>query len=165
MKNEEKLSYVQQQITNSLLGLMEHYPFEEITVTQIVQNAGVGRASFYRNYNSRKDVIQHYMMLLIKTWGKEFEAAGDPDWAGSLLKHYYKHKNFYLLLYRCGLSHYILIIIKEVVGVESESQNVPAYMKAWFAGALFGWIEEWIHRGMHETPEEMQALLETKIFG
>lgn len=165
MKNEEKLSYVQQQITDSLLRLMEQFPFEEITVTQIVQNAGVGRASFYRNYKSRKDVIYHYMMLLIKTWGKEFEAIGYPDWAGSLLRHYYKYKDFYLLLYRCGLSHYILLIIKEVVGVENESQNVPAYMKAWFAGALFGWIEEWIRRGMHETPEEMQALLETKNFG
>jgi AcrR family transcriptional regulator len=52
---------------------MEHYPFEDITITQLVQIAGVGRASFYRNFNSRKDVIQHYMMLLIKTWGKDLK--------------------------------------------------------------------------------------------
>ncbi|MFQ8759982.1 MULTISPECIES: TetR-like C-terminal domain-containing protein [Intestinimonas] len=29
-------------------------------------------------------------------------------------------------------------------------------------GALFGWIEEWIRRGMKETPEQMQKLLETQ---
>nr|WP_325196047.1 TetR-like C-terminal domain-containing protein [uncultured Oscillibacter sp.] len=35
-------------------------------------------------------------------------------------------------------------------------------MKAWPAGALFGWTGEWIRRGMQETPEQMQALRNTQ---
>ncbi|MGM9619338.1 MAG: TetR/AcrR family transcriptional regulator C-terminal domain-containing protein [Oscillospiraceae bacterium] len=159
MAEEVKLTYVQEQVTRALLSLMEQYPFEEITVTQVVRCAGVGRASFYRHYKSTGDVIRYYMTVLIRQWGREFEAAGDPDWALSLLRHYYGQRDFYMLLYRCGLSHHMLAIIRETVGVEAETQNVPAYMKAWFAGALFGWIEEWIRRGMRETPEQMQELL------
>ena len=162
MADEIKLSYVQEQITRALLKLMEQYPFEEITVTQVVQHAGVGRASFYRNYKSNDDVIRFCVVERIKQWGRDFEAAGDPDWAISLLRHFYAHREFYTLLYRCGLSHHMLAAIRETVGVEAETQNVPAYMKAWFAGALYGWIEEWIHRGMQETPEQMQKLLETQ---
>lgn len=28
-----------------------------------------------------------------------------------------------------------------------------------FAGAFFGWCEEWVKRGMKETPEQIKALL------
>lgn len=154
-----ELTYVQVKITQALLNLMKKYPFQEITVTQVVQEAEVGRASFYRNYKSNEDVIRFYMAILIKNWGKDFEAKGNPDWAGSLLRHYYEHRDFYVLLYRCGLSHYMLSTIRETVGVDVEEQNITAYGKAWFAGALFGWIEEWIRRGMQETPEQLQILM------
>ncbi len=159
MENEFRLTYVQEQITQALLQLMEQYPFHEITVTQVVQQAEVGRASFYRSYKSNEDVLRYYMTILIKNWGKKFEAAGNPDWAGSLLRHYYEHKHFYTLLYRSGLSHYMLATIRETVGVDKEESNVAAYGKAWFASGLFGWIEEWIRRDMKETPEELQLLM------
>ncbi|MGN1002799.1 MAG: TetR/AcrR family transcriptional regulator [Oscillospiraceae bacterium] len=159
MADEAHISYVREQITRALLRLMEQTPFEEITVTQVVQNAGVGRASFYRHYKSNEDVLRCHMAVLIRQWGRDFEAAGDPDWAGSLLRHFYDKRDFYLLLYRCGLSHHLLTVIRETVGVEREEENVRAYMKAWLAGALFGWIEEWLRRGMGETPEQLRLLL------
>lgn len=56
----------------------------------------------------------------------------------------------------------MLSAIRESVGVEAEPQNLPVYMKAWPAGALFGWTGEWIRRGMQETPEQMRALRNTQ---
>ncbi|MGN0315812.1 MAG: TetR/AcrR family transcriptional regulator [Fusicatenibacter sp.] len=159
MENEIKLTYVQEKITRALLELMKQYPFREITVTQVVQHAEISRASFYRNYRNNEEVLRYYMTILIKNWGTSFESAGDLDWAGSLLMHYYHHKEFYSLLYQCNLSHNMLAIIRETIGVDAESQNVAAYGKAWFAGGLFGWIEEWIRRGMQETPEQLKALM------
>ena len=44
-------------ITESLLLLMNKKPFEEITVGEIVQKAGVNRSTYYRHFN-RKEVNQ-----------------------------------------------------------------------------------------------------------
>lgn len=155
-----KLSYVQTQISNALLELLETYSFEEISITQIIQYANVSRASFYRNYKDKEDVIKQYMTYLIRRWGKEFEERGKPDVIDSLLRHYYSEQCFYKLLYKSGLSHYMLDTIKEACKINQEKENISAYFKAWFAGGLYCWIEEWIKRGMIETPETMRQLLD-----
>jgi len=41
------------------------------------------------------------------------------------------------------------------------SNNLERYSKAMFAGAVFGWLDEWARQGMPETPDEI-ALLSNK---
>ncbi len=157
--NEGRNRYVIEHITAALIELMEQYPFEEISVSQICQEAQVGRASFYRNYESKKDILKKHMDDLIREWGKEFEERGDPTYfSESLLKHYYKYKDFYLLLYRHGLSDMIYETIRMAVKLEEAPTHLDRYGKSMFAGMLFGWIDEWMRQGMPEKPEEIILL-------
>lgn len=159
--SKQDTSYVKKQITMALLKLIEKQEFERINITDIVKEAMVGRASFYRNFQDKTDVLKQYLMLLIKNWGKEFEQEGDPNWVKSLFGHYYQYKDFYLLLYRCNMSYLIFDTIKAVSGPKREQDNISAYFSAWFCGGLFAWIDQWITRGMSETPDEMVSLLES----
>lgn len=44
-------------------------------------------------------------------------------------------------------------------GVQAHSSDAPpVFAAAAVAGALFGWIDEWISRGMAETSEELERL-------
>ena len=45
-----------QEITDALLALMEKYPYNEISVKQIVLETGLVRKTFYRNFSSKDDV-------------------------------------------------------------------------------------------------------------
>lgn len=148
-------SYVKERITEALITLMKEYPFEKITVTQIVQIAVVGRASFYRNYKDKEDIVRQYLTKLIKEWGKAFEALGPTHFQDSLLNHFYINRDFYQLLYQSGLSNMLYDNIRVACGATAEDDNISAYCKAMIAGWIFGWIDEWIRRGMKETPEEM----------
>ncbi len=157
--NEGRNRYVIEHITAALIDLMEKYPFEEISVSQICQEAQVGRASFYRNYESKKDILEKHMDTLIHEWGKEFEERGEPSYfSESLLKHYYKYKDFYLLLYRHGLSDMIYETIRSALKITEAPSNLERYGKSMFAGMLFGWIDEWMRQGMPEKPEEIILL-------
>ena len=49
MNNQEKNTYVRQHILSALLELMETQEFASISIQALVDAAGVGRASFYRN--------------------------------------------------------------------------------------------------------------------
>ncbi|WP_330640265.1 TetR/AcrR family transcriptional regulator [Acetatifactor aquisgranensis] len=47
--------------TDALLKLLKDVPFSEITISEICSHARVGRASFYRNFESKKDVLKKWL--------------------------------------------------------------------------------------------------------
>lgn len=165
MKLEQSNTYVRKQITHALLKLMETQMFAEIKITDIVRVAMVGRASFYRNFASKEEVLKQYLMEILKESEIRFknEKRENADWVENLFSHYKYYSEVYYLLYRSNLSHLILDNIKVVCGPKIEQDNLQAYVNSWLAYGLFGWINEWIARGMKESPKEMSRLIkETK---
>lgn len=49
------------EITNALLQLMNTYPYNEITVKQIILESKIARKTFYRNFLSKDDVLNAYI--------------------------------------------------------------------------------------------------------
>lgn len=159
MNNSERNSYVRQQIVKALLSLIGEKDLQEISITELCQTAGVGRASFYRNYRDREDVLKQECERLIQEWGKEFESDphSSPDNVlASLFSHYRKHKDFYLAIVHNGCGRFVFAAIDQRVGAKPEMENRTAYGQAFFAYGLYGWITEWMKRGMQESGEEMQ---------
>ena len=162
MAKQPKSSYVKTKITNTLLQLLNKYDINEIDIRFLCQEAGVGRASFYRNFSSKEQVILEHASSLIQAWGDAFEA--DPDSSpfnvfGSLFDHFKQNKKFYTLLYKQNMSGVILETIKDKVGLIPSLSNKEAYEKAFFSYGLYGWICEWIKRGMKESAEGINHLL------
>lgn len=100
--------------------------------------------------------------FLIKTWTHEFES--DPDSQPgtvfeSLFCHMKKHQAFYEVLHATGRDNVLRTSLREKIGLTQELANEEAYRKAFFADGISGWIEEWIERGMPETPGELNESL------
>lgn len=70
---------VDMKIENALFTLMEDQRLSVITVTQIVQKAKVSRASFYRNFCSREDIIKRYIGGLILDIFDIIRASDTPE--------------------------------------------------------------------------------------
>lgn len=102
---------------------------------------------------SKEDVIKKQLLQLIQEWEKDYEGKNDPTYfSESLLRHYYKHKDFYLLLYNQGLSNMILEALRVSVKLEEANNNLERYAKSMIAGMIWGWVDEWMRQGMPETP-------------
>lgn len=160
MASYANATYVRNKVTETLLQMMCERDYHTISVSEVVQEANVSRSSFYRNFTDKDDVLRRQLTRLIQDWRSEFEHAQNQDFSDSLLQHFYHNKDFYLLLYRSDLSFMLLENIKSACGVKPESPPILAYGAASIAGALFGWIDEWISRGMKETPRELKKLAE-----
>ena len=52
--------YTRYYIVQALFKLMNEYEFEKISVTDVANKAGVGRATFYRYFKRKEDVIVYY---------------------------------------------------------------------------------------------------------
>ncbi|MBQ6431220.1 MAG: TetR/AcrR family transcriptional regulator C-terminal domain-containing protein [Oscillospiraceae bacterium] len=159
--NEARNAYVIEHITDALLKLLKEKSLQEISISEIVDAAGVGRTSFYRNYETKEDVVKKHIVDLIEKWDRDYKASGKDSNAelyGSLFKHLKDNADFYLLLKERNLMHLFLEVFLEKFGPKPEYANMWAYTTAFITYGTYGWIEEWINRGMQEAAETMAAL-------
>ena len=50
----------------SLLQLLEKKDFKKITISELVERAGVSRAAFYRNYGSKEEILKSILSLALQ---------------------------------------------------------------------------------------------------
>lgn len=163
MNNQEKNNYVRTQITNTLLEMMQEQPFEKISISELVSRAMVGRASFYRNYMDKQDVLRQECDRLMKEWGGELKLDNQntSETLISLLDFIKLHSEFYTTLYKAEQDDILRVCILSKYAVDEETPNIVAYLSSSIAYMTYGWIHEWIKRGMQESGTELARMLES----
>lgn len=159
MSNEGRNAYVTEHITTAMLSLLRERPLEEISICALCDRAGVGRTSFYRNFQEKEDILKEYIRGLFQEWSGAL--AEDPpldELIRAMFSHFEAHRDFYALLHARGLVWLLKDVILAVCGFRPEQEAVCAYASAFAAYSLYGWVEVWFLRGMKESAEEMAAL-------
>ena len=160
--NQEKNNYVRRQILNTLLDMMKEQDIHAIVVSGLTERACVGRASFYRNFTSKEDVLRQEANRLASEWKQRYEQeahTAPSEILVSLLDFYKGHSDFYLALYRAGLADIVLDILLEQIEISPELPNAVAYLRSSIAYLIFGWIVEWMKRGMPESGTELAKMI------
>lgn len=164
--NQEKNSYVRSQILAALLQAMRQKPLGAISVSELTAAAQVGRASFYRNYTSKEDVLRQESDRLMRLWLQSWQqrAAETPppppnEFLVSLLDFYKAHADFYLALYRAGMADLVRDAILQRAELTPAMPNAEAYLRSAMAYMVYGWVIEWMHRGMPESGSELARMM------
>lgn len=159
--NEARNAYVIEHITDALLKLLKDKPIGDISISELCDLAVIGRASFYRNFESKEDILRRYINEIFKEWtddaGKK-ENRPLSELLGLLFGHFEKHRDFYSLLNERNLIYLLKDAIIGLCGPKPEHGKVEAYARAYVAYALYGWIELWFQRGMLESAEEIVGM-------
>lgn len=166
MNPQEKNTYVKQQITKALISLMSKKKINDISISEICDKAQVGRASFYRNYDSKEVVIQHHTNSLINDWAEAIEkdpSASIYNFFQSLFQHFQKNQSFYKILYKQNMSSMILSAIRNRLNMNNDISLNSLYNRAFTAYGIFGWIDVWFSNGMKQTPEELNRIIVDSI--
>lgn len=161
--NEARNAYVVEQITATLIGMLEDRPLEEISISELCVRAQVGRASFYRNFSGKEDVLRRRVRHLFATWGESHQQEGDASVSAlvrSLFAHFEENRSFYRLLESRGLIHLIEDAMLAGVGFDPAGPKEAAYTSAYAAYVLYGWTAVWFRRGMRESADELADMLE-----
>ena len=103
-RKNEAHELVLQCLTEALLKLMEKKPFNEISVSELCEKAGVARASFYRNYDSMQEILTNYLSSVTDEWWEEFVKYPEDEfhekfWKELLLQ-YKKNEELIKLIYQ-----------------------------------------------------------------
>ena len=151
---------IRDSLTEALLILMKQKPFEEISITELTEKAGVGRVSFYRCFESKEDILTSMLDHAAIRWWEQFNAQGRTDYVIGVFEHILAIKEEVLLIYKRGLTHLIWINLEHLLGPLPGDDLQKSYEKAAFTGFVYGILTEWIERKMVDTPEAMSHIFE-----
>ncbi len=87
IKNDKRAKQSSKLIFNALKSLLEEKPYDSISITQITQTANIGRATFYRNFDSVDDVLVYEIdkkFKMLQNFIQNFR--GDPTMGRSMLR-------------------------------------------------------------------------------
>lgn len=159
------------QITDALLKLMEKYPYEEISVKQIVLETELVRKTFYRNYTSKDDVLRsHIRNILLDYFEIVNNARGDV--LTTIFEFAVKHKKLLKLLDKNDMLYVILQGMNEFILSVKAKQNPELnpfsklfegldsdYLISLNTGGIWNVISLWVRRGMKDDPEDVKRTI------
>lgn len=163
--NEARNAYVIEHMTDAFLKLLGNKPIGDISISELCNLAGTGRASFYRNFESKEDILRRYINKIFKEWTDEADKKKNrplSELLRLLFAHFETHIDFYNLLNERNLVYLLKDVITGLCGPKPAHSKEEAYARAYVAYTLYGWIEVWFQRGMQESAEEIAEMFKSR---
>lgn len=143
--------YSRHYVTEALFRLMESRPYNEITVSDIAKKAGVGRATFYRYFSSKEDVIGYFL----NRTGAEFSSEqiyrprsveDYKDIIKRVLSYIKKYRSRLKLLCNARLEYIYFDFVNTALSehFRGDLDNDNPYQAAGYAGAISNITMLWV---------------------
>ncbi|HYB00649.1 MAG TPA: TetR/AcrR family transcriptional regulator [Ktedonobacteraceae bacterium] len=177
--NDLRVKRTEKLIFDALMQLTIHKGFSAVTVSDITQTAGINRATFYRHYTDKFDLLNQYAQtvytLLDTDHTPESQQAHTqdrhnlPDGLVHIFDHIREHATFYRVMWgKHGdpdFAEKIRVYIQKRIR-KSLPKNVPLdeqridFFVSYSASASFGAVLWWLEHDMPYSSEEMIRILQ-----
>lgn len=167
LSNEKSNRLTKECLQTALICLMGEKPFEKITVTELVKRSGVSRMAFYRNYNSKEEILREMtesFLLAVRKSLEDPKYDGDPGlWFRDVFSALENHIDILKLLFEArlpielgiGTSRGTYLILNQIY---DEAEGRERYVRSSAEGAFIYVLREWVYSGAKESPEEMAKI-------
>lgn len=165
-------------LTEALFQLMEQQDFKKLSVKTVVEKAGVGRATFYRHYDTLEDIIDDYVdELQRRIWGSPSAGPERPELqemssdvrsaTERVFQILMEEKTRLHILKQQGLANKISSMIYRLTLSTILDLDVlnNKYQPYFFAGASSAMVLAWLESDMRESPKEMADLFLRSLHG
>ena len=166
-KRKEENLRVKLNIVNSYFELLKNYQNDKISISMIANNDSVSRMSYYRNFDSKNDIIIYFLESIfqeIKSQLPEDCTFWSKEYGYVFLKVLYKYKSEFLLLDSIGFMGMVQTMFNEAnidLGGDIPHKSVKRYYLYFASGASLNGIIEWFRNDCKEPLEEFyQTLIE-----
>lgn len=153
---------VKEKITAALFQLLKEKSISEITITEIIHTAGVARASFYRNYASKENVLITLISDILDDYRKNLKNDGEFFYtyeniymSFQYFQRYHEYaKDLHFYGYGSLVLHKLNQFHEEIAGTMSYN-SIERYKLYMYMGSLYNTAMVWIMEGMKEPIEEV----------
>ncbi|WP_201331197.1 TetR/AcrR family transcriptional regulator [Lactobacillus nasalidis] len=163
-------------IRQALIDLVPVTGFQQLTVSQLCQKAGINRGTFYLNYLDKDDLLRQtesdFFAGVQKILGKN-EAASSKELFSKaaileLIVYIKQNEALVTVFFKSDLAarteYRLQEIMTEVFSSRHANLTNPAIKQPYASRLVFGGLATiftlWVQRGMRESPEEISRILD-----
>lgn len=172
MKENIQVTRSKEWIYNALIYLLKKNTFRKISIEDITKRAGVARPTFYRNFESKEDIlidqgrkIYERLMTDLETGMNEGNVTYNS--IKKMVRVFDEYSELFEMLIKNNLEFLILqsfeveisLLLKKVLCIDNEDK----YKAKFFEGALFSIAVEWIKNSKEESVEEMTKIISNLV--
>lgn len=168
MKENVQVTRSKEWIYNALMYLLKKNAFRKVSIEDITKKAGVARPTFYRNFESKEDILIDQGRKIYERLMTDLESgidAGDATYDSikkmiivfdeySELFEVFINNNLEYLIFQ-SFEVEISSLLKKIFDVDKEDR----YKAKFLEGALFSIVVEWIKNSKAESVEEMTKII------
>ena len=154
---------VKRNITEALFALMREKNFHDITITELVSRAKVARASFYRNYSTKEDVMQNLVDDVLAEFRKEAITGEDGSFycyenVKLSFVYFSRYRQYFVDMCEADFAGLLLTSLnqfhEEAAGT-MPATSVERYQLYMYMGALLNTAAVWMWSGQNESIEDL----------
>ncbi len=151
------------------MALLKQKPYREIKVTEVVEKAGICRASFYRNYLTMDQVMDEAVSHLFSGifQGITMSPNNVAEYVEQIFRGIRQHRQDLEVLIKQGLFYKVADRVYQETIAQIENLNVlnNRYQPYFFAGASAALIYAWIDGGFVESEQQMVEIFMQSLHG
>lgn len=160
MSNKESNRMTRECLQTALIALMGQKPFDRITISELVRKSGVSRTAFYRNYNTKEDILNEvsdvFTHAMIQSFQEKRFLNDRRGWYLAFFRVIKENASLFRLLLQAHMLNSALISTYTMIGRLDDSEDAVSHYDflAW-EGALSTITLHWFKDGMKESAEFM----------
>ena len=152
----------------AFMQLLREKPVDEITITEITSRAGVSRMAFYRNYNSKEEIVREFFSEKKEEFhaGAMLSSINDGHITYQNVSYCFAYLLYYgneiKLLLRANMGNIVLDTITNYLlefFLINPSDTQRRYLLHSYAGSIYNTFVVWILNGTKEPPEQIARLI------
>jgi AcrR family transcriptional regulator len=171
-KTDRRILRTRDTLGDALIALMHEKNFDEITVQDVLDRAGVGRSTFYVHYRDKDDLflsdVEDFLELVSSALKRQDASTKRLLPVQEFFTHVREVREFYAALVRSGKMNDVQALARgffarsieerlEMAGAKIEPPERSAQAHV-LAGSFFSLLDWWIDKGMKADPKEMDDL-------
>ena len=171
-KTDRRILRTRDTLGDALVALIQEKNFDDITVQDVLDRAGVGRSTFYVHYRDKEDLflsdVEDFFAMFSTVLKRQGASPKRLVPVQELLGHVSEMRDFYAAIVRAGKMNDVHALGRgffarsiserlQTTGIDLDPLTRAAKAHV-LAGSLFSLIEWWIDKGMKPDPKEMDAL-------
>ncbi len=170
IKNDRRAVRSAEAIYEALVTLMAQKEFDKIKVSEIVEQAQIGRATFYRNFDTQEDVLRwrcdqiaDKLIPYITSFTRSQPNTSRITYLKPILRFFYLDSTIIELLIEAGRIDILQVVVQEWLERSSLKAiallDVPeTYLNYWVAlrsAAMVSILVQWVKEGKQHAPDDL----------
>lgn len=156
--------FLKECMADALIDLMSKKQFDKITITEITSEAGVGRSTWFRNFNDKSCALTFKLIRLWERRADEHNISVRDRYAIENAREFFEfnleHRDILQTIYTANLQSAVYNAFYQVMVLRHGVETEERYSARFYSYGLFGLLDEWIRRDFTETVDDMIKVVE-----